>query len=588
MNVLMRLIILGMFVVVYNMHAEPLIMLFDTEKAETLQAPFYVSYQLATALHQQPSPIFISSSLLRNITDRAQIFSQKMNDKTTVECSIQQLWLNMNNFFKKMDSYPSNASSLFNRDWLIKNFPQLSNNDTDLYKQAAFNFLCFHLMADILLWDIYQITPHFILLIPPLLQHESQFTNFSRISYQKVNPDKGDSGELVQALAKVVSLFSMFSKFPLNIYLSGHGEYADENDKGMIAGLPAENFSSLLDQLQKSGRMNLLVYNSCYGGGKNTILPYQNAQISGKKFNYTIVNISITDAPTYMFGFPEGMKLPPYDGVKYLLPTDLDKQNNVTFYFLQNFPQFFDLATQTPLISQCIESVNPYIHCLQPIAKEAIVCDVSHVENIPMILTPGATRFISFDKKYINQMHGVKLLDTNRYLSLQLSADQRLLPIDTGNYWYQIDVLQGQTQETIIQFIQRVFLFIPDLMTPYVLYIPTLNIKEKVYQRVVLLHQVSVGPASTQAANCKVLLYYEESGKYYAACFENEAWKVLQLNDDVQKNMLDFIALAASSAINRQLQDQQDAIKNYYQNTKLASLFASQCVQQNICKKLTD
>jgi hypothetical protein len=494
----------------------------------------------------------------------------------------------MNNFFKKMDSYPSNASSLFNRDWLIKNFPQLSNNDTDLYKQAAFNFLCFHLMADILLWDIYQITPHFILLIPPLLQHESQFTNFSRISYQKVNPDKGDSGELVQALAKVVSLFSMFSKFPLNIYLSGHGEYADENDKGMIAGLPAENFSSLLDQLQKSGRMNLLVYNSCYGGGKNTILPYQNAQISGKKFNYTIVNISITDAPTYMFGFPEGMKLPPYDGVKYLLPTDLDKQNNVTFYFLQNFPQFFDLATQTPLISQCIESVNPYIHCLQPIAKEAIVCDVSHVENIPMILTPGATRFISFDKKYINQMHGVKLLDTNRYLSLQLSADQRLLPIDTGNYWYQIDVLQGQTQETIIQFIQRVFLFIPDLMTPYVLYIPTLNIKEKVYQRVVLLHQVSVGPASTQAANCKVLLYYEESGKYYAACFENEAWKVLQLNDDVQKNMLDFIALAASSAINRQLQDQQDAIKNYYQNTKLASLFASQCVQQNICKKLTD
>jgi len=570
------------------MHAEPLIMLFDTEKAETLQAPFYVSYQLATALHQQPSPIFISSSLLRNITDRAQIFSQKMNDKTTVECSIQQLWLNMNNFFKKMDSYPSNASSLFNRDWLIKNFPQLSNNDTDLYKQAAFNFLCFHLMADILLWDIYQITPHFILLIPPLLQHESQFTNFSRISYQKVNPDKGDSGELVQALAKVVSLFSMFSKFPLNIYLSGHGEYADENDKGMIAGLPAENFSSLLDQLQKSGRMNLLVYNSCYGGGKNTILPYQNAQISGKKFNYTIVNISITDAPTYMFGFPEGMKLPPYDGVKYLLPTDLDKQNNVTFYFLQNFPQFFDLATQTPLISQCIESVNPYIHCLQPIAKEAIVCDVSHVENIPMILTPGATRFISFDKKYINQMHGVKLLDTNRYLSLQLSADQRLLPIDTGNYWYQIDVLQGQTQETIIQFIQRVFLFIPDLMTPYVLYIPTLNIKEKVYQRVVLLHQVSVGPASTQAANCKVLLYYEESGKYYAACFENEAWKVLQLNDDVQKNMLDFIALAASSAINRQLQDQQDAIKNYYQNTKLASLFASQCVQQNICKKLTD
>ena len=578
MKLIVRILIISGYIFVSNLQADPLLMFFDVQKAETEQSPYYVSYQLVTALFEKPSPIFASSSLLRNITNRAQVFTQKSKNQKSLEYALQQVWVDMHSYFNTTDSYVSSASSKYDKKWIAQKYPILAQQESESYKQASFNFLCFHIMDQLALWNIYTITPHFVLLVPPALQNMPAYKNFSKITYDKVSDNTGQSAEFLQALEKVLELSINYGNPPISIYLSGHGEYAQGKNKGIIAGLQSADFAILLDQLEKTNKVNLLVYNSCYAGGRNTIMPYQDQQKQSKKFNYTIVNVSLTDAPTYTFGFPEGMKFPPYDGARYLLPSDFTPDHNITFNFMQDFTKFFNLAQSKSCTSECIESVNPYVDC-----DANNNCKVSHIENIPMILTPGSTQFMPFDAKYVNQQNGITLLTQARYPAMQVMPQQKFLPMIIGNYWYQMDTLQSSQQELMTDFMKRVFLSIPDLLTPYVLYVPTATIGYKVYKNVLLLHNVDTAPVA--AGKCKVLLYYEEDGIASAACFENETWSIAQATDEQKNNMQAFIKLALG-ALNKPLIMQADAIKNYYQATQVASVFSTQCVQQNICKAL--
>ncbi len=580
MKLIIRIFILSAYIIISNLQADPLLMFFDIQKAETEQSPYYVSYQLVTALFQKPSPIFASSSLLRNITNRAQIFSQKIKNQKSLEYALQQVWMNIHKYFDSTDSYVASASNKYNKQWIQQNYAILVDQESDAYKQASFNFLCYHILSELELWNIYNITPHFVVLVPPALQKMPAYKNFAKITYDKVLDSVGTSAEFLQALEKILELSVNYGNSPIHIYLSGHGEYAEGKNKGFIAGLQAADFSILLDQLQKTNKINLLVYNSCYAGGRNTIAPYQTGQMASKKFTFTIVNVSLTDAPTYTFGFPEGMKFPPYDLSKYLLPSDFTPDNKITFNFMQDFTKFFTLTQSKSCTAECIETVNPYLDC-----DARNNCKVAHVENIPMILAPGATQFVPFDTKYVNQQDGIMLLTQSRYSTMQVMAQQKLLPMIVGNYWYQIDTLQSSEQQTITDFIKQAFLSIPDLLTPYVLYVPTATIGYKVYKNVVLLHNTDIAPAA--AGSCKVLLYYEEDGKSSAACFENETWNIVQTSEEQKNNMQAFIKLAVAS-LDKPLVMQADAIKNYYKVTQLATVFSSQCVQQNICKPVAN
>lgn len=578
MKILVRIILISCYILVTHLHADPILMFFDLQKAETEKSEYYVSYQLVTALYQKPAPIFASSSLVRNIINRAQIFSQKIKNQKSIEYALQQVWQNVHAYFESTDSYVASASSKYDKKWIAQKYPILANQNSENYKQASFNFLCSHIMSQLDLWNIYPVTSNFVLLVPPALQKDRAYNNFTKITYDKVSFNPAQSTEFLQALETVVGLLANYGKTSISIYLSGHGEFAKGKHQGVIAGLQSSDFTILLDHLEKTNKVNLLVYNSCYAGGKNTILPYQAAQKKqSKTFKYTIVNASLTDAPTYTFGFPEGMKFPPYDGTKYLLPSDFTPDNTITFNFMQDFTKFFTLAQSNMFTSECIESVNPYVDC-----DEQNICKVSHIENIPVVLTPGSTHFVPFDKKYINQQGGVTLLTQTYYPTLQIAAGQRFLPMIIGNYWYQIDALQSSKQEVITDCIKSAFLTIPDLLTPYVLYAANATIGYKVYKNVVLLHNTDIVPAA--AGGCKVLLYYEEDGVSYAACFQNTSWRVVKISDDQKKNMQAFIVLATTS-LKKPLVLQADAIKNYYQATQLASVFSTKCVQQNICKQ---
>ena len=576
-SILKIVVVMSCFLVSY-LQADPLLMFFDVQKAETEQSPYYVSYQLVTALLQKPSPIFASSSLVRNITNRAQVFTQKSKNQKSVEYSLQQVWMTIHNYFNSTDSYISSASSKYNKTWLAQNYPILIHQESESYKQASFNFLCFHAMNQLQLWNIYSLTPHFVLLVPPALQKMAAYKNLSKITYDKVQNGAGNSAEFVQALEKVLELSVNYGNSPITIYLSGHGEHAQGKQKVMVAGLQISDFSILLDQLQKTNKVNLLVYNSCYAGGINTIMPYQASQNGLKKFGYTIINVSLTDAPTYTFGFPEGMKFPPYDGSKYLLPSDFTKDNQLTFNFMQDFSKFFSLAKSKMPTSQCMQAVNPYLDC-----DAQNNCTVSHVENIPLVLAPGSTQFVPFDTKYINQRNGVTLLTQARYSNMQVTPQQIFLPMIVGNYWYQIDTLQSLKQQAITDFMKQAFLSIPDLVTPFALYVPKATIGYKVYKNVLLLHNTDIVPAA--AGTCKVLLYYEEDGISSAACFQQEKWNIARVGQQQKDNMQAFINLAIS-CLDKPLNMQADAIKNYYQTTQVASVFSSQCVQQNICQPI--
>ncbi len=576
MKLILRILILSGYIFVTNLQADPLLMFFDVQKAETERSPYYVSYQLVTALFEKPSPIFASSSLLRNITNRAQLFTQKSKNQKSLEYGLQQVWMNIHSYFNTTDSYISSASIKYDKKWIAQNYPMLAQQESESYKQASFNFLCFHIMDQLALWNIYNITPHFVLLVPPVLQNMPAYKNFAKITYDKVSDGAGQSSEFLQALQKILELSTNYGNPPIHIYLSGHGEYAQGKNKGIIAGLQSADFAILLDQLEKTNKVNLLVYNSCYAGGRNTIMPYQDQQKQSKKFNYTIVNVSLTDAPTYTFGFPEGMKFPPYDGARYLLPSDFTPDHNITFDFMQDFTKFFSLAQSKSCTSECIESVNPYVDC-----DANNNCKVSHIENIPLMLTPGSTQFVPFDTKYVNQQDGITLLTQARYSTMQIAPQQKFLPMIIGNYWYQIDALQSSKQEAFTDFMKQTFLSIPDLLTPYVLYVPIATIGYKAYKNVLLLHNVDTAPVA--AGKCKVLLYYEEDGKSSAACFENETWNIAQATDEQKNNIQAFIKLAIG-ALDKPLIMQADTIKNYYQATQVASVFSTQCVQQNICK----
>ena len=577
MKFIVKILLISSYCVGVSLYADPLLMFFDLQKAETSKAPYYVSYQLVTALYQKPSPIFASSSLLKNITNRAQYFAQKSKNQKSIECALQQVWSTIHAYFESTDSYVSSASTTYDKKWVAQNYPILADQESENYKQASFNFLCFHIMSDLALWNMYTLTPHFVLLVPPALQNMPAYKNFSKVTYDKVSDGAGSSAEFLQALGTMLQLEVNYGNSPINIYLSGHGEYAQGKKTGVIAGLQSADFATFLDQLTKTNKMNLLVYNSCYAGGKNTILPYQASQMGSKKFPYTIINVSLTDAPTYTFGFPEGMKFPPYDTVKYLLPSDFTSDNKITFDFMQNFTQFFSLIQSSLPTSQCIQSVNPYLDC----DEQNNNCKVSHIENIPLVLAPGSTQFVPFDTKYVNQQIGVTLLNQAVYQTMQIGPGQQILPMIVGNYWYQITSLQSSAQQVITDFIKQVFLSIPELLTPFALYIPTATIGYKVYKNVLLLHNTDIVPVA--AGSCKVLLYYEEDGISSAACFEHGSWSVAQINDDQKKNMQAFINLALGALKQPQVL-QAAAIKNYYQVTQVASVFSSQCVQQNICK----
>ena len=113
-SILKIVVVMSCFLVSY-LQADPLLMFFDVQKAETEQSPYYVSYQLVTALLQKPSPIFASSSLVRNITNRAQVFTQKSKNQKSVEYSLQQVWMTIHNYFNSTDSYISPAFLLTTR-----------------------------------------------------------------------------------------------------------------------------------------------------------------------------------------------------------------------------------------------------------------------------------------------------------------------------------------------------------------------------------------------------------------------------------------------------------------------------------------
>ena len=176
---------------VSNLQADPLLMFFDLQKAETERSPYYVSYQLVTALYQKPAPIFASSSLLRNITNRAQIFTQKIKNQKSLEYALQQVWNKVHVYFESTDSYVSSASSKYDKKWIAQNYPILAQQESENYKQASFNFLCFHIISELAVWNIYPITPHFVVLVPPALQKMPAYKNFTQITYDKFSDGIG-------------------------------------------------------------------------------------------------------------------------------------------------------------------------------------------------------------------------------------------------------------------------------------------------------------------------------------------------------------------------------------------------------------
>ncbi|HBS48183.1 TPA: hypothetical protein DEO28_03805 [Candidatus Dependentiae bacterium] len=125
-------------------------------------------------------------------------------------------------------------------------------------------------------------TGDFYLLVPRLLINKvkdiSKEVLLDRLGFSKnlikvAYSDLEEEAHLIKVAhfdLKRLTVFFAVNSGRWNIYLIGHGTYED-----LIAGMSIEDFKNFIQFLSKNIYVNFLYYATCFGGGKNLIIPYK-------------------------------------------------------------------------------------------------------------------------------------------------------------------------------------------------------------------------------------------------------------------------------------------------------------------------
>jgi hypothetical protein len=401
------------------------------------QPPFgALSETLLSALDQHTTPIIVSSSLLRNVIIRQEVFKdfavfplddqqlttkygsltafntqRKRNQLKEYLQVVSKVLVDTNKELSAATSI-NDAIAILNKKYSNQPHPAIDPHNRERYWEKLDPYLKSYLViGNFDNWTCKKISDFLYVLIPNELlknihsqsdedlivglkiSHMPTIATNDVLSYVTYNIDY-DSKELgnhfIQTLYRNDIFVSNNEYYQINksrakqyeiprwaFYMEGHGSL-----KKTIAGILISEMAQFLEYLDTKISTGFLLFVSCYAGGKNLNLLYQyqndslNNPFFQKIYSYPIIVSSLTDA--FSIGLYLAIDLPPR-----LTKDFIDaKDKKITFMTFSNFSEFFaELKKEGPID---FSKIVQFVRIIGLTGKE-----IEFFNNLPQIKLPG-------------------------------------------------------------------------------------------------------------------------------------------------------------------------------------------------------
>ncbi|AXK60904.1 hypothetical protein [Candidatus Chromulinivorax destructor] len=468
-----------------------LILLSDCHQQEGIDKDdITATHQLITALQQATAPIIASTSLWKNIVDRKQAFTKKLQDQYSLESEIYRLYQATNKQLQIFDYNLDRINKKLSLSWYAQQYSKLALLQQDQLNKLKFNFLCYSFNLDFNTWSVYDAKTGMFLFVP--LQNNIVVNKRQQISQESdLVHDFSKKNSVIQSL----QVYFSGNDDEWVIYASGHGNLQDDKEEAMIAGMSIGEFSDLLSYFDQVMKIKLFVYSSCYAGGVHTVEPYKNKQV-----HFPVIVVSLTDCPIYGFGFFEGVKLPPYTKNLYLTPQDIARKKGLLPCKIQDFQSFFRSAWSGQHDLHLIGLVSQFFSC------DDVICSVKKIENMPLVRKAGALYFNVFeDEATHNLMHKAKDFTTIYSKKAILLYTKKIEKIVLKNTVSIISMLPGLQNHQINELIAQSLSFSQIVNESFLSLADAAKNKNYLINRLVCKNDIIAGAANQEISHCMII-----------------------------------------------------------------------------------
>ncbi|MDP3788534.1 MAG: hypothetical protein Q8Q60_04460 [Candidatus Chromulinivorax sp.] len=570
----------NLVIIVDNLHQE-------TIKTEEIN----MTHQCITSLQQRASCVLVSTNLWKNIIDRKYKFEKQLQDSTSLESAIFDMYQTTN---KELHSSRYNLAVVnqkLSQIWFVQKYPQLAELSSEKLNQLRFDFLCYMFKFNIDQWRVYNANEGMLLFMPQELQYH--------IDEAYVLTE--ERALLKHADKKSFPVESMQKLLPMNddqwvIYLTGHGHPKSAQQGANIAGLKIDEFKKILHHLNSDMHVKLFVYSSCYGGGVHTVEPYANVQL-----HYPVIVTAVTDAPIFGFGLFEGVKLPPYDQQFKLQAADVAKNSGLLPFAIQNFSIFFKRAWKGQFDLNLIQSISRFFTC------DMMLCHVQKVENFPLIRKAHEIIFTPMRDSMMLKL--VQQVTTNTVVTATkplLLYTKKIKKIKLDSPWSIISMLPGiQSHEigelvapyvTFSQLIAQSFVSLEDMQAYKNFMIKKLTCMNDViaghkkienFTNVLILHQEDLMPKFLHQP-AQALIYAQRAGKHYLIIWnDGKVDEIIELDQEQIETMF-VIEGYVQQSVNYDVSSSVEQLltfDSYIENKAYQQEIVNGCVKSKVCKK---
>ena len=567
-----------------------MIILSDSMNKETVQTEeINLTHQLMTSLHQKAGPVIASASLYRNVVDRQQRFKKKLKKKSSIESEMVRLYQETNEQIA-INQDVSSINSRLSMPWYKANFPQLSRLKESQVNQLHFNFFCYQFFLDMKLWNIYNPSSGVLLFLP------TSFVGILNTGPQVLPTVIEDKKEnMLQALQSIF----LKNEDQWIIYLSGHGHMESRVQEALVAGFSLFEFQQILQLLNDTIKTKLLVYGSCYAGGVHTVKPYQD-----QRLKYPVVVLSLTDAPTYVFGYFANMKLPPYDNQHKLIEADVKLGKGLQYSYMQHFYQFFDRAWQGKIDMKLLQLISNFFVC-DGVSR----CHLHKVENIPLVRKAGSNVFNALSDHHLQDLAKLAkdksdevIIQTNPILLYRKKIDQIVTNAqDIAPVVSMIPGLQGYEITTVAAsdvplsaVLKKMFSSLDDAETDAIFFIKKLLCRDDLihlgqsstFKNVIILNSDYFTPRFIDK-EADLYVYLQSNDKNYLLFWKNNSCIDVVPIDLKQAEIMKSFRTLIQKVIHYKSHLLQDDLLTYsmYNQSKLfQKKLLKQCFEDEVCR----
>ncbi len=262
-----------------------------------------------------------------------------------------------------------------------------------------------------------------------------------------------------------------------DIYLTGHG------GSGIIANMPLNIFSRLLDWFNEKINTRSLFYDTCFAGGTHLTEPYQDpkdangkGQVLAKDLNYLVISATTFEARTSVPGNLGGMSS--FGAEKPFFKLIGKKK----------FAQYFDrldhfLATkqkertQVMALSDIVGNLTDWKNTFNPASLEWI--------NLPAVRFPHTDRFITLEDKAIFSINDNAIMRAVNASKREIIVPEAAEVIVLESTYVPIPiVIKGNKLPLIIPKSLNISYFLSELRAPEINFVSKDNSLGEMVQRV--------------------------------------------------------------------------------------------------------